>query len=104
MPEMKKLKPREVKSLAQDTQQAGTDVRQTPGLFGNQAHSPGWGLMRLATLFRDRLYVGSTPWVYLPKDNCQSADLRQTHGASRRPHAMLLRTQAGERSTAFIPR
>lgn len=65
MPEMKKRKLREVKSSAPNTQQAGTVVRQTLGLFGNQAHSLGWGLVGLATLFRGHLYPGSTPWVYL---------------------------------------
>lgn len=68
--EMKKLKLREVKSLAQVTQQAGTEVRAVwqPSCF------PGIGLEVLVTLFCGYLYQGSISWAYLsPKDNCQGA-------------------------------
>lgn len=65
MPEMKKQRLREAKSSAQITQQAGTADRQTLQLFDIQAHSPGQGLVGLATLFRGHLYPGSTPWVCL---------------------------------------
>lgn len=61
MAEMKKLRPREVKSSARDTQQAGTEVRAVwqPSSF------PGQRLVGLANLSHGYLYPGSTPWVYL---------------------------------------
>lgn len=76
MPEMKKLKHREVKPSAQNTQQAGTVVRQTLGLFGNQAHSPGQGLVDWPPCFVVICTQVPHYGLSVPKDNCQSAHLR----------------------------
>lgn len=84
MPEMKKQRLREVKSSAHNTQQAGTadrhTDRQTLGLFGIQAHSPGRGAGGIggtghlvSWLFVSKVYAMG---LSVSKDNYQSAHLR----------------------------